>query len=126
MLGRKTYTAAEIARGRALVAGAIDAAPPGAGSALWNTVLVALDRPFVHRTRAVTGKDTNPASELELLVEALLLHDGVLTPNAVVRYDPARAVLGIEAGQPVALDEHQVQRLATAFLAHLESHFLDA
>jgi hypothetical protein len=41
-------------------------------------LLPALDRPFVHRVRMVTGKDTDPLNEVELLVDSLRTNGGVL------------------------------------------------
>jgi hypothetical protein len=41
-------------------------------------LLLALDRPFVHRVRMVTGKDTDPLNEVELLVDSLMTNGGAL------------------------------------------------
>lgn len=135
MLGRKTFTPDEIEGARraqhdhlAAVRDAMDAL--GAGPVrdalerhATTTGLLALDRPFVHRVRLVTGKDPNPLNEVELLVEGLLDHGGVLTTNNVVKYVPEKTVLGIEPGARIALTADDLERLGTAFFAELEKRF---
>ncbi|GAA4813018.1 hypothetical protein GCM10023200_58500 [Actinomycetospora chlora] len=128
MLGRKTFTTDEIENARTTVAAQV-AALRGAAApdepALANALLLALDRRFVHRIRNVSGKDTNPVTEVELLAESLLDHDGVLTPNKVIRYQPERSVLGLAPGDAVSLDADAFERLADAFLAELAVRFAD-
>jgi hypothetical protein len=139
MLGRKTYTREELDGCRASLEAqlatyrrlAAAASANGGGDALeafeapfFNNLVLALDRWFVHRVRAVSGKDSNPLNEVELIVEALMLHHGVFRSSTVVRYEPAESVLGIEAGQEIALGEDDFDRLSTAFLAEIEARFL--
>jgi hypothetical protein len=96
MLGRKDYTKQELENARAaidkqleayqkLAAAAEAVSDPGVQSALgafeplfFNNMTMVLDRYFVHRFRQVTGKDTNPLNEVELLTESLMNNDGVL------------------------------------------------
>ena len=132
MLGRKTYTPEEIAAARAAVGRQLAAydALAGAGSdraaeaTYFAATLMALDRTFVHRVRTVTGKDTNPLSEVELLVDALMLDGGVLPPTTVVRYAPEESVLGLKVGDTVALTRDDFEWLATAFLDTIEARCL--
>ena len=56
--------------------------------ALLNSLVLDLDRRFVHRFRMVAGKDGNPLNEVELIVEPLMNNDGVLRGNKVVKYVP--------------------------------------
>ena len=135
MLGRKTFTPDEIEGARRALHDHLTAvrdamAALGAGPVrdalehhATTTGLLALDRPFVHRVRLVTGKDANPLNEVELLVEALLDHAGVLTTNNVVKYLPERTVLGIAPGARVALTVDDLDRLGAAFFAELEKRF---
>jgi hypothetical protein len=44
-------------------------------------MVLLLDRFFVHRLRTVTGKDTNPLNEVELLTESLLNNGGSSAPG---------------------------------------------
>jgi len=123
MLGRKTFTADEIDRARTAVRAQVAALRRHDDPVLANALLLALDRRFVHRIRAASGKDTNPVTELELVVESLLDHDGMLTPNKVIKYQPERSVLGLAPGERIAPDADAVERLAEAFLAELTVRF---
>jgi hypothetical protein len=142
MLGRKNYTQQEVDRARstidrqvsafrALVAadGAAGGEVPSAVEVLEpllaNTLVLVLDRFFVHRVRTVTGKNTNPLSEVELLTDSLLSNDGVFEAGSVVKYKPEQSVLGLKVGDPIRLTVDQVERLAGAFLAEIESKFLE-
>lgn len=60
-------------------------------SFLANLVLV-LDHFFVHRTRALEGKDGNALNEVRMLCDSILLNDSVMTANKTIKYDPARSV----------------------------------
>ncbi|MET0999790.1 MAG: hypothetical protein ABWX73_13825 [Marmoricola sp.] len=128
MLGRNSYTTAEIAAAHTIVerqlttfrTAAAQAGDTTSVSALepvfFNTALVALDRLFVHRVRTFTGKDTNPLSEVELLTESLLDNDGVLREIKVIKYDPTKSVLGLQVGDRIALTADDFEQLASAFL----------
>lgn len=132
MLGRKNYTPEEIAAARAAVGRQLAAYDALAGArseraaeaTYFAATLMALDRTFVHRVRTVTGKDTNPLSEVELLVDALMLEGGILPPTTVVRYVPEESVLGLKVGDTVALTRDDFERLATAFLDTIEARCL--
>jgi len=142
VLGRKTFTATEIEGARARIDATVAAASaiarantesatnPKVANALaklqphfFNSLLLALDRPFVHRIRAVTGKDGNPLNEVELLCESLMDHGGVLTKNNVIKLDPEQSITGITYGDTIALTADEFTTLASAFFAELESKF---
>jgi len=138
MLGRKTFTRAEIDRAAALASAqvatfrAVAAATPKAAAdqlaeleaATFADATLALDRIFVHRVRGATGKATTPLNELELLAAALM-GDGTLDAGTVIRYDPAKAVLGLEPGTVVVLGADDFERLATAVITELETDLLE-
>jgi hypothetical protein len=132
MLGRKDFTREELETARAAIGeqlAAFRALEPGDARDAFeplfcNALLLALDRPFVHRLRGVTGKDGTPLNELELLVDALIANGGVLRTNNVIRYAPERSVVGIEPGQEVRLDADAFERLAGAFFAELEAKYV--
>lgn len=138
MLGRKTYTAEEMRRGRELVEAHLaafravaESAPAGeALSALEErtatAALLVLDRAFVHRLRAVEGKDTNPLTEVGLVAVSLVEHDGVMTPVKGIKYVPGAGVLGIAPGDRIRLTVGDTEKLASAFLAELEARFAEA
>jgi hypothetical protein len=48
----------------------VDAALEAFDAQLFANLILALDRPFVHRLRTGTGKDGNPLNEVELLTES--------------------------------------------------------
>ncbi|HEY5142853.1 MAG TPA: hypothetical protein VII98_05085 [Solirubrobacteraceae bacterium] len=143
VLGRKTYTQEEFDRASAAVGEqaaayrtlvrAIDGAPadPKVAAALeafeplfFNNMTLVLDRFFVHRVRAVAGKDGNPLNEVELLSDALMNNDGVLRGNNVIRLVPAESVLGLQIGDRIRLTATEFDRLAKAFLAEIRARFL--
>ena len=143
MLGRKTYTQVELdqaktAVGRQLaaykkVAKAVDGSksdpkvPAAVGDLepiFFNNMTLVLDRYFVHRIRPVTGKDTNPLNEVELIAESLINNGGVLAGNKVIKYVPELSVVKLEIGDPIQLRAPQFDRLSKAFFAELESRFL--
>jgi hypothetical protein len=142
MLGRKDYTQEELDRARSAIAAqtaaydelvrAIGAGSPDrkVASALdafeplfFNNMALALDRLFVHRLRTVTGKDTNPLNELELICESLMNNDGVLRGNNVVKYVPDQAVVKLNIGDRIRLTAAQFADLAAGVLAEIERKF---
>jgi hypothetical protein len=142
MLGRKDYTKQELDNARTAIdrqvaaykklAKAVDAASdPKAASALeafeplfFNNMTLALDRPFVHRIRNVTGKDGNPLNEVELLTESLIDNGGVLRGNNVIKLVPDESVLKLGVGDRIELTAAQFDRLAEAFFAEIAAKFL--
>jgi hypothetical protein len=142
MLGRKTYTQAELDHARSAIAdqvaayrklaGAVDSAgDPKAASALtayephfFNDLVLVLDRYFVHRLRGVTGKDGNPLNEVELLADSLINNDGILRGNNVVRLVPDESVLKLAIGERIRLSADDFARLSEGFLAEIEAKFL--
>ena len=143
MLGRKDYTPEELAAAEKAVAEqlaayhrlveAVDTSDPEVRAALEafeplfaDTMTLALDRRFVHRIRAVSGKDGNPLNEVELMTESLLDHDGVLTANKVIKLKPDESVLGIPPGERIRLTAADFERLAEAFLAEVRAKFVSS
>lgn len=135
MLGRKSYTQAELDHAKATIAAQLaayrklvksvgDAALEGFEPLFFNNMVLALDRPFVHRVRMVTGKDGNPLNEVELIADSLMNNDSVLRGNNVIELVPDQSVLGLEIGDRIALSEAQFARLSKAFLAEIEAKFV--
>jgi hypothetical protein len=132
MLGRKTYTPEELAYGRDLARRQLAAyralagakSDPDTEATYFNSMLIALDRPFVHRLRTATGKDGNPVNEVEMLVDSLMTNDGILKASTVIKYVPEESVLGLKAGDAIRLTADDFDRLATAFLDELERRFI--
>jgi hypothetical protein len=141
MLGRKDYTQEELdtvtsginkqlaaykklakaadASSDAKVRSALDDFEP----LFFNHMTLVLDRYFVHRIRAVAGKDGNPLNEVELLADSLMLNDGMLRANNVIKFVPEESVLKLNIGDRIRLNAAQFERLAKAFLAEIERKF---
>jgi hypothetical protein len=145
MFGRKTYTQDELDHATRAVdeqlaaydelVGAIEAvtSEPRVASALadfeplfFNNLTLVLDRYFVHRLRAVTGKDGNPLNEVELLSESLMNNDGILRRGNVVKLIPQQSVVKLDLGDRIRLSAAQFRRLSDAFFADIESKFVNA
>ena len=103
MLGRKDYTPDELDHARSTIRVQLDAykklgalataTDPVAEAALqefepifFNNLTLVLDRFFVDRLRLVTGKDTNPLNEVEMMCDSLMNNDGMLRGNSVIAY----------------------------------------
>ena len=116
MLGRNSYSPGEFDAAAKAIAEALDA---GEGPIYFNNLVLALDRRFVHRVRAVAGKTTNPLNELELIAESLMSSGGVFTTNTVIKWTPEQSVLGLRPGDTIALTRDDFERLSTAVLGQL-------
>jgi hypothetical protein len=130
MLGRNSFEPAELESARTAVRKQLaDWRSSGAGGDLETTyftsLVLALDRPFVHRIRKLTGKDTNPLSEVELLVDSLIGNDGRFATGTVVKWQPEKSVLGLSPGDEIRLRADDYEKLATAFLDELAKRSTD-
>lgn len=124
MLGRKGFSAPEIANGRQMVEAQLAITPPAGSEALfYNTAALALDRRYVHRVRAVAGKGGTPLNELELVADALIQRGGVFETGTVIKHVPADSITGLADGDTVALSRETFERLAIGCLAELEEKF---
>jgi hypothetical protein len=135
MLSMATYPKEYVAERRSRVAAQVDAyrrltatAPNDAGSAFapvfFNAMVLALDASFVHRARAIEGKDGNALNEVRVLCNSMLLHGDVLTQEKAIKLDPEASVLGIPYGEKIALDETAFTALADAFFDEIEARFV--
>ena len=142
MLGRKNYTKEEIDTGRAMVDADLrayrrlpDAAKTKEFEAVFfNRAVQLLDYMFVHRLRAIEGKDGNPLIEVRVLCNSILLNDGKLqveTPpewpmsaGRSLKLPPEKSVLKLKAGDVVKLSEADFVRLSKLFFAALEEKYL--
>jgi len=87
-------------------------------------LVLALDACFVHRTRALEGKDGNALNEVRMLCTSLLQHDGVMTADKTIKYDPAKSVLKLQIGADIALSASGFKRLAAAFFDEIGARFV--
>jgi hypothetical protein len=137
MLGRKTYTEAELENARASVEAQLAAyekvSASAAATALdeftplyFNSLVLVLDRLFVHRLRTATGKDANALNEVELLAESLMNNGGEMRVGTVVRWVPEQTVLGLRPGDRISVNEEEFRKLSAAFLSEIETRFVTA
>src|SRR4051794_35259811 len=124
MLGRNSYEPEELENARTAVKKQLaDWRAPRAGgdveTTYFNSPGLSLGRPVVHRIRKMTGKDTNPLSEVELVVDSLMA-GGRFDVGTVVKYQPEESVLGLRPGEEIRLGADDYEKLATAFIAELE------
>jgi hypothetical protein len=142
MLGRKDYTPAELDRARTainsqltayrdLVEAADATKDQKVSSALaafdplfFDNMTLVLDRYFVHRLRAVTGKDGNPLNEVEMICDSLISNDGVMLASDVINLIPDQSIVQLQVGDPIELNLADFERLSGAFFADLERKFL--
>ena len=87
-----------------------------------NLVLV-LDQYFVHRTRAIEGKDGNPLNEVRMLAGSILTAGRVLAADKTIKYKPETSVLGLAIGDEIVLDDARFGELSKAFFAEIEQRF---
>jgi hypothetical protein len=143
VLGRKTYTQEELDTARTAVDQQLEAyrtlvervtaattdekvlsVLDDLEAPYFNSLVLVLDRYFVHRLRSVTGKDGNALNEVELLVESLMNNNGIFRGNNVVKLDPGKSVVKVRYGDPIRLSADDFERLSTAFYADIGSKYV--
>ena len=87
-------------------------------------MIVALDGYFVHRLRNKELKDGNPLNEVRLLATSIMSNDGVLVADKQIKLKPETSVLGLRAGDSIALEADDFARLADAFFAEIERKYV--
>ncbi len=92
-------------------------------AAFCANLIQALDHAFVHRTRGKEGKDGNALNEVRMLCASLQTKDALMLADKAIKYDPTRAVTGIQPGDKISLNVAVTRRLVDAFLAGIEAKF---
>jgi hypothetical protein len=133
MLGVRTYDPAyvdacrrHIETAAVAVASLMEAArgdTDGAEATLLNNLVIVLDAQFVHRLRAVEGKDGNPLNEVRLLAASLLTNNGRMLADKQIKLDPASSLLGHAVGDEIRLTQPDFARLAQAYFAEIDKRF---
>ena len=115
---------------KALVAAVGKAKAPAGRSAVesfeplfFNNLVLVLDAYFMHRTRAIEGKDGNPLNEVRMLCTSILENSGVLAVDKTIKYRPEASVSKLDIGDEIRLDHAQFQALYEGFFAELERRF---
>jgi hypothetical protein len=89
----------------------------------FNNLVLVLDAYFMHRTRAIEGKDGNPLNEVRMLCTSILQNKGVLAIDKTIKYRPEASVSKLDIGDEIRVDQAQFQALYEAFFAELERRF---
>jgi hypothetical protein len=89
----------------------------------FNNLVLVLDHCFVHRTRAIEGKDGNPLNEVRMLASSILRDGCVLAADKTIKYKAESAVLHLAVGDEIRLDEAQFASLSRAYFAEVEHKF---
>jgi hypothetical protein len=136
MLAQKTYPVDHINRCRQTVADRVTAYR----TAVANTkptdratfeqlycrdLIVLLDAWFMHRTRAVEGKDGNAANEVRMLAASIIHHNSIFTADTTIRYRATNSVTHLEIGDTINLTIDQTAQLATAYLDTITQRFTE-
>jgi hypothetical protein len=127
MLGVKTYEKSFIDSSRTATNARIDAFdslknPGEFESVYFNTMVLALDRLFVHRLRGVEGKDGNALNEVRVLTDSIVDNGGVMAAESQIKFKQG-SVLGYEPGDSIALSADDFRRLSAAFFDEIEARF---
>jgi hypothetical protein len=89
----------------------------------FHNLVIVLDGYFVHRTRAVEGKDGNPLNEVRMLSTSILSHKGILTADKTIKYNPEAAVLKLKIGDEIRIGEAGFLALFRAYFAEIRRRF---
>lgn len=87
-----------------------------------NSMVLVLDRPFVHRLRSVTGEEGKASTRSNCSVTHRSATRGS-RGKFPIDYIPERSVLKLEAGDSVRPTESEFERLASAFFVGLKSKY---
>jgi len=88
-----------------------------------NNLVVVLDTFFVHRIRAIEGKDGNPLNEVRMLCNSLLNNGGRLTTDKTIKYTVASSVLKIKIGEDIKFGIIEFETLTEIFFKHIEKKY---
>jgi hypothetical protein len=86
-------------------------------------MVLALDRYFVHRARALEKKDGNPLN-VRILCNSMMNNNNRMCADKTIKFDPAKSVLKYRIGDEIKLKEADFVRLSSAFFAEIERKYL--
>jgi hypothetical protein len=89
----------------------------------FSNLVFVLEASFVHRSRALEGKDGNALNEVRMICSSLLQGGGVMTADKTIKFDPAKSILKLKIGDEIKLSEADFVLLSRAFFAELEARF---
>lgn len=104
--------------------GAADSAIDAFEPVFFGNLVVVLDGYFVHRSRALEGKDGNPLNEVRILCNSILQHDGVLTADKTIKFNSEKSATKLTIGALIRLREADFVRLFEAFFVEMGAKFV--
>ena len=122
----RARTDAQVAAHRAVAAAAGKAKASDVAALdelFFKSLTLLLDYYFVHRTRAMEGKDGNPLNEVRMLCNSILRNNCVLAADKSIKYKPETSVLKLNIGDPIQIDEAQFVALSKAFFQEVARKF---
>ena len=108
---------------RSSARGAGDAAVEAFEELFFGNLVLVLDGCFVHRTRAMEGKDGNPLNEVRMLCTSILRNHSVLGADKTIKYRPETSVLKLGIGDEIRIDQEQFRQLCDAYFTEIERKF---
>jgi hypothetical protein len=89
----------------------------------YEHMVIALDAYFMHRLRKLEGKDGNALNEVRVLSASIMQGGGKLQPDPTIKLKPETSLLGLAAGDEIALGSDDFARLSAAFFGQIEERF---
>ena len=94
-------------------------------SMVFAQAVVVLDAWFADRDRDLEGDDGNPMNEVRVIADSVVRNAGTLRVEGPTRWAPERTVLRLAVGDEVEITANGYERLAAAYLAAIEMHYLE-
>ena len=94
-------------------------------SVVFTQAVVVLDAWFAHRDRDLEGDDGNPMNEVRVIADSVVGNGGTLRVQEPIQWAPERTVLRFAVGDEVEMTADDFERIAAAYLAAIEAHYLE-
>lgn len=83
-----------------------------------------LDASFVHRTRAIEGKDGSPLNGVRMPCNSILRDSGVPAADKTIEYKPESPVVKLEIGDEIRFEAAKFRALSDAVGGEIERRFV--
>jgi hypothetical protein len=90
----------------------------------FNNMVLVLDAFFVHRIRAIEGKDGNPLNEVRVICNSIMNNKNIISVDNTIRLNPDKSILKYKVGDEIKLNEVQFEELSGAFFTEIEKKYL--
>lgn len=89
-----------------------------------NNMVLLLDAMFVHRTRAIEGKDANALHEVRILCNSILRNNHKMLHDNNIRLDNLSSILKYNSGNDIRMSVAEFEKLAKSFFDEIEKRYL--